>query len=161
MTPWSWLPPTSLNCGRKTMDLYAVRRISSGRAVGLFFARGFASIEPDGLRGMVAAHCDPALCEATMVNQGLSFVGAGYAAGRFNFKVLKGWQALVPDGINRPYLIRLMQSGKAYYYFRVGETRTRLPGKPGDKDFEAAYLALFNAETKRRGARQNFELQGI
>jgi hypothetical protein len=130
------------------MDLYAVRQIKNKKPVGVFWARGFA-----GLRGMVAVHCSPELCEAARLLEPVAFVGEGRGV---DFKSLTGWQALTSDSESRTFLIRLMQRGKRYYYFRVEGKRTRLPGKPGDKEFEAAYVALFNAESKRREARRTF-----
>jgi hypothetical protein len=132
------------------MDLLAVRRIASKRLVGIFWVRGFNSLKPDGLRAMVSAHCSPELCEAALIDEAIAFVGPTNAAGRIDFKHLAGWQPVISDGESRPYLIKLMQRGKAYYYFRFGDNRTPLPGKPGDKDFEAAYAAASAAETKRQ-----------
>lgn len=99
---------------------------------------------------MVASHCAPELCEATLLDGALSFVGPTNAAGRVDFKHLAEWQPLISGGEARPYLIRLIQRGKPYYYFRVGDNRTPLPGRPGAKDFEAAYAAASAAETKRQ-----------
>ena len=113
------------------MDLFAVCRIKSKMSVGLFWARGFASAEPDGLRAMVAAHCSPELCEAAIVDQPVAFVGAGFAARTVDLKSLSDWRPLIDDGERRPFLIRIIVRGKPYYYFRVGGDRTRLPGQPG------------------------------
>jgi hypothetical protein len=134
------------------MDLFAVRRIKGKKPVGLFWARGFNSLRPDGLRAIVSEHCAPELCEAAFVDEAIAFVGPTNAAGRVDFKSLTDWQPLVHDGESRPYLIRLMQRGKPYYYFRVGDNRTPLPGKPGEKEFEAAYAAALDAETAQRSA---------
>jgi hypothetical protein len=136
------------------MDLYAVRRVTSKKPVGIFWVRGFNSLKPDGLRAMVSAHCAPELCEAASLNEAISFVGADNAAGRVDFKHLTDWQPLIGRGKTRAYLIRLIQRGKPYYYFRVGDNRTPLPGKPGDKVFEVAYASAFRAETKRRATRK-------
>jgi hypothetical protein len=85
-----------------------------------------------------------------MLDEAIAFVGADNAAGRVDFKHLTDWQPLIGGGETRPYLIRLVQRGKPYYYFRVGDNRTPLPGQPGDKDFEKAYAAASAAETKRK-----------
>jgi len=135
------------------MDLYAVRRIKSERLVGLIWARGFTSIEPDGLRAMVTPHANPDLCEAALVNIPLAFVGPTLAAGRVDFRKLTDWQPLKGDGITRPYLIRIMRKGKPYFYFRVGDSRTPLLGRPGDDEFERAYTLALNAETARRNGK--------
>jgi hypothetical protein len=132
------------------MDLFAVCRIKSKMSVGLFWARGFASAEPDGLRAMVAAHCSPELCEAAIVDQPVAFVGAGFAARTVDLKSLSDWRPLIDDGERRPFLIRIIVRGKPYYYFRVGGDRTRLPGQPGGKQFEDAYAAALAAKTSRR-----------
>jgi hypothetical protein len=132
------------------MDLFAVRRIKSKKPVGLFWARRFASAEPDGLRAMVATHCSPELCEAAIVDQPVAFVGAGFAARAVDLKSLPDWRPLIDDGERRPFLIRIMVRGKPYYYFRVGDDRTRLPGQPGETQFEDAYAAALAAETSRR-----------
>ena len=78
------------------MDLFAVRRIKGKKPVGLFWARGFNSLRPDGLRAIVSEHCAPELCEAAFVDEAIAFVGPTNAAGRVDFKSLTDWQPLVP-----------------------------------------------------------------